>query len=115
MAVTEPATQDRSRWDIAGPALVTAFAVVMFGWNVSRNQWSNGYYAAAVRSMGTSWHAFWYASVDSGGWVTVDKPPLSLWLSSLSTRLFGFHPWSVMLPTVLLGGATVWLLMSTVR
>ncbi len=94
---------------------VTVFAVVLFGWNVQRNQWGNAYYAAAVRSMGTSWHAFWYASVDSGGWVTVDKPPLALWLASLSTRLFGFRPWALMLPTVLLGGATVWLLMSTVQ
>jgi 4-amino-4-deoxy-L-arabinose transferase-like glycosyltransferase len=111
----EPALRERSRWDIAGPVLVTGLAIVLFGWNVQRNQWGNGYYAAAVRSMGTSWHAFWYASVDSGGWVTVDKPPLSLWLASLSTRLFGFRPWALMLPTVLLGGASVWLLMSTVR
>ena len=112
---TDTPPRERSTWDIAGPLLVTLSAMVMFGWNLQQNQWSNGYYSAAVRSMGTSWHAFWYASVDSGGWVTVDKPPLSLWLASLSTRLFGFHPWSVMLPTVLLGGATVWLLMSTVR
>jgi 4-amino-4-deoxy-L-arabinose transferase-like glycosyltransferase len=111
----EPALEEHSRWDRAAPLFVTGFAVVMFGWNVQRNEWSNGYYSAAVRSMGMSWHAFWYASVDSGGWVTVDKPPLSLWLSSLSTRLFGFHPWALMLPTVLLGGASVWLLMSTVR
>ena len=61
------AIHERSRWDIAAPLLVTGFAAVMFGWDVQRNQWSNGYYAAAVRSMGTSWHAFWYASVDSGG------------------------------------------------
>jgi 4-amino-4-deoxy-L-arabinose transferase-like glycosyltransferase len=114
-APAEPALRERSTWDGAAPLLVTGFAVAMFGWDVQRNQWSNGYYAAAVRSMGTSWHAFWYASVDSGGWVTVDKPPLSLWLASLSTRLFGFHPWALMLPTVLLGGASVWLLMSTVR
>jgi 4-amino-4-deoxy-L-arabinose transferase-like glycosyltransferase len=111
----EPAPRERSRWDVGGPLFVTAMAVLLFGWNVSRNQWSNGYYAAAVRSMGTSWHAFWYASVDSGGWVTVDKPPLSLWLASLSTRIFGFHSWALMLPTVLLGGGSVWLLMSTVR
>jgi 4-amino-4-deoxy-L-arabinose transferase-like glycosyltransferase len=111
----QPPSRERSSWDRATPLLVTAFAVVMFGWNVQQNQWSNGYYAAAVRSMGTSWHAFLYASVDSGGWVTVDKPPLSLWLASLSTRLFGFHPWALMLPTVLLGGATVWVLMATVR
>ena len=78
----------------------------MFGWNLQRNQWSNGYYAAAVRSMGMNWHAFYFASVDASGWVTVDKPPLSLWPASLSTRLFGFHPWSLLLPTVLLGGAS---------
>jgi hypothetical protein len=90
----EPALRELSSWDRAAPWLVTGFAVVMFGWNVQRNQWSNGYYSAAVRSMGTNWHAFWYASVDSGGWVTVDKPPLSLWLASLSTRLFGFRPWA---------------------
>lgn len=106
-------TQKRS--DQAAPALITLVAVVTYLWNVDRNGWSNHYYAATVRSMGTGWRAFRFATVDAGGWVTVDKPPLSLWLGSLSTRIFGFHPWSVMLPSALLAGASVWLLMDTVR
>ncbi len=105
----------RSRREVAAIFLVTAVAAIGFGWNVQRNQWSNEYYSAAVRSMSSNWHAFRFASVDVGGWVTIDKPPLAFWLQSTSVRVFGFHPWSVMLPSVLLGVSSVCLLTATVR
>ncbi len=54
----------------------------------------NEYYSAAVRSMSSSWHAFLYGSFDSAGVMTVDKPPLALWVQALSVRAFGFSSWS---------------------
>ena len=39
-------------------------AAVLNLWGLSRNGWANDYYAAAVRSMSTSWHDFLFASID---------------------------------------------------
>src|SRR5207247_7975042 len=80
-----------------------------------RNGWANEYYSAAVRSMSTSWHNFLYGSFDPSGVMTVDKPPLSLWVQALSARIFGFHPLSVLVPQALMGVATVALVYDLTR
>jgi 4-amino-4-deoxy-L-arabinose transferase-like glycosyltransferase len=84
-------------------------------WALSRNGWANQYYSAAVRSMSTSWHDFLFASLDRSGVMTVDKPPLSLWVQALSVRAFGFHPLSVLVPQALMGVASVALVYDLVR
>ena len=55
--------------------------------------------------MTTSWHDFLFASLDKTGLMTVDKPPLSLWVQALSARIFGFHPLSILVPQALMGAA----------
>ncbi len=65
---------------------------------LSQNGWSNIYYSAAVRSMLHSWHAFFFVTADPNGLITVDKPPLGLWLQAASARLFGFTPLSLLIP-----------------
>ncbi len=84
-------------------------------WALSRNGWANEYYAAAVRSMSTSWHNFLFASLDRSGVMTVDKPPLALWVQSLSVRVFGYHSLSVLVPQALMGVASVVLVYDLVR
>ena len=84
-------------------------------WSLSRNGWANVYYSAAVRSMSSSWHDFLYASFDRSGVMTVDKPPLALWVQSLSVRVFGYHPLSLLVPQALMGMATVVLVYDLVR
>jgi 4-amino-4-deoxy-L-arabinose transferase-like glycosyltransferase len=84
-------------------------------WALSRNGWANEYYAAAVRSMSTSWHNFLFGSLDAGGVMTVDKPPLALWIQSLSVRVFGYHSLSILVPQALIGVATVVLTYDLVR
>src|SRR3954463_3250989 len=69
----------------------------------------NTYYAAAVKDMLTSWHNFFFVSFDAG-FVTVDKPPLGLWIQTASAELFGFHGWSLLLPQALAGVLSVALL-----
>src|SRR5947209_12818383 len=81
-------------------------------WGLRINGWANTYYAAAVRSMSSSWHDFLFASLDKSGLMTVDKPPLSLWVQALSARVFGFHPLSVLVPQALMGIAAVALIYS---
>jgi 4-amino-4-deoxy-L-arabinose transferase-like glycosyltransferase len=84
-------------------------------WALGRNGWANQYYAGAVRSMSTSWHDFLYASLDKGGVMTVDKPPLALWVEALSVRVFGYHSLSVLVPEALMGVASVALVYDLVR
>jgi 4-amino-4-deoxy-L-arabinose transferase-like glycosyltransferase len=99
------------------PELV-ALVVVAAGlnlWDLSRNGWANDYYAAAVRSMTMSWHNFLFASFDPSGVMTVDKPPLSLWVEALSARIFGFNSWAILAPQALMGTATVALVYDLVR
>jgi 4-amino-4-deoxy-L-arabinose transferase-like glycosyltransferase len=69
----------------------------------------NTYYAAAVKDMLTSWHNFFFVSFDAG-FVTVDKPPLGLWIQAASAELFDFHGWSLLLPQALAGVLSVALL-----
>lgn len=101
-----------SRPELAG---VLGLAAVLNLWGLSRNGWANTYYAAAVRSMATSWHDFLFASLDRAGLMTVDKPPAGLWVQALSVRIFGYHPLSVLVPQALMGVAAVGLTYDLVR
>ncbi|HEY4450525.1 MAG TPA: glycosyltransferase family 39 protein [Solirubrobacteraceae bacterium] len=92
-----------------------ALAAVLNLWALSRNGWANDYYSAAVRSMSTSWHNFLFASLDPSGVMTVDKPPLALWVQALSVRVFGYHPLSMLVPQALMGVASVVLVYDLVR
>ena len=65
--------------------------------------------------MSSSWHDFLYASFDRSGVMTVDKPPLALWVQSLSVRVFGYHPLSLLVPQALMGMASVVLVYDLVR
>ena len=44
------------------------------------------YYAAAVKDMLTSWHDFFFVSFDAG-FVSVDKPPLGLWVQAATSTV----------------------------
>jgi 4-amino-4-deoxy-L-arabinose transferase-like glycosyltransferase len=87
-------------------ALLLVLAAVLDLWALDRNGWANTYYSAAVRSMSTSWHAFLYNSFDSAGVMTLDKPPLALWVQALSVRAFGMSSWSMLVPQALMGVAS---------
>src|SRR3954454_6719411 len=92
-----------------------ALAAILNLWSLSRNGWANDYYSGAVRSMASSWHAFLYGSLDAGGVMTVDKPPLALWVQALSVRVFGWHSLSMLVPQALMGLASVALVYDLVR
>src|SRR3984885_5815901 len=92
---------------IARPELVGVLAVaaVLNLWNLAINGWANTYYAAAVRSMSTSWHDFLFASLDQTGLMTVAKPPLAFWVQALSVRVLGFVSIRVLVPEAVMGVA----------
>src|SRR5215211_4267610 len=102
---------------IARPELgaLLLLAAVLNLWALDINGWANEYYSAAVRSMSGSWNAFLFGTFDSAAVMTVDKPPLALWVQALSMRAFGFHPLSILVPQALMGVATVALVHDLVR
>ncbi|HEY1597066.1 MAG TPA: glycosyltransferase family 39 protein, partial [Thermoleophilaceae bacterium] len=103
------------RWPRPELVVLLLLAAVLNLWALSQNGWANEYYSAAVRSMSTNWHNFLYDSFDPSGLMTVDKPPLSLWVQALSVRAFGYHPLSILVPQALMGMATVGLVYDLVR
>jgi 4-amino-4-deoxy-L-arabinose transferase-like glycosyltransferase len=86
---------------------VLLVAAVLRTWRLGQNGFDNEYYAAAVRSMSGGWRNFLYNAFDPAGFVSVDKPPVALWIQVASVKVFGFHWWSVLLPQVLEGLASV--------
>jgi 4-amino-4-deoxy-L-arabinose transferase-like glycosyltransferase len=94
-------------------AAVLLLAGVLYAFGMSG--YGNTYYAAAVRSGATSWKAFFFGSLDSASFITVDKPPMALWVQELFARVFGFGSWSLLLPSALMGVAAVGVLYATVR
>src|SRR5919204_3749845 len=99
------------------PALlaILALAAVLTLWDLTRDGYSNEYYAAAARAGSESWKAWFFGAIDPASFITVDKPPLSLWLMGLSTRVLGFSSFSLLLPQALCTLGTVGLLFATVR
>ncbi|GAA1944146.1 ArnT family glycosyltransferase [Kitasatospora viridis] len=95
-----------------GLLLATA---VLYSWNLTASGWANSFYSAAVQAGTQSWKAFFYGSSDSANFITVDKPPMSLWPMELSARVFGLSSFSVLMPEVLMGVATVGVLYAAVR
>jgi 4-amino-4-deoxy-L-arabinose transferase-like glycosyltransferase len=91
-------------------AAVLAFSAFLNVYRLSQNGYANVFYSAGVSSMLRSLHNFVFVSFDPGGLISVDKPPLGLWVQALSAELFGFAPLSLLLPEALAGVLTVALL-----
>ena len=101
--------------DSAPLAGLLGLSAIVYLWALSRNGWANEYYAAAVQAGTHSWKSFLFGSFDAANYITVDKPPASLWMMELSSRVFGFSSFSMLLPQALEGVAAVSLLYATVR
>src|SRR5690348_63568 len=102
----------RPRLGLAG---VLVLAAGLRLWGLTQNGFGNEYYAAAVRSMAASAHNFFYAAFDPAGFISVDKPPLALWVQVASVKLLGFQGLAVLLPQVVEGVAAVAILFHLVR
>ena len=106
--------QRRLSWDSllrhAGLPVVVALSAVLNTHRLSQNGYANIFYSAGVKSMLRSLHNFLFVSFDPGGLVTVDKPPLALWVQVASAKVFGFSPLSLLLPEAIAGVLAVALL-----
>jgi 4-amino-4-deoxy-L-arabinose transferase-like glycosyltransferase len=81
--------------------LLLAGTAVLYLWGLSRSGWANEFYAAAAQAGSKSWKAFLFGSLDQSNFITVDKPPASLWVMDLSMRLFGVNSWALLAGAVL--------------
>jgi 4-amino-4-deoxy-L-arabinose transferase-like glycosyltransferase len=73
------------------------------------------FYDGAVRSMGLSWHNFYFGAVEPSGAVAIDKPPVDLWLQVASVKLLGFGSAALKTPEALAGTLAVVLLYLAIR
>jgi 4-amino-4-deoxy-L-arabinose transferase-like glycosyltransferase len=99
------------------PTLLGLLALTagLYLWGLGASGYANSFYSAAVQAGTKSWKAFFFGSSDSSNFITVDKPPASLWVMEISARLFGISSWSILVPQALEGVACVGLLYATVR
>jgi 4-amino-4-deoxy-L-arabinose transferase-like glycosyltransferase len=92
-----------------------AATALLYLWALGASGWANDFYSAAAQAASQSWKAFFFGSSDASSFITIDKPPASLWVMGLSARLFGVSSWSILVPQALMGVATVALLYACVR
>ena len=108
-------------WQRVALGMILVLALFLNTFQLGRNQFAdittgvNSYYAAAVHSMALNWHNFFFAAFDPEGFLAIDKPPLGFWVQVLSTRVFGFSAWSLLLPEALAGVGSVAVLYVLVR
>jgi len=93
-----------------GLVVPVAISAVLNIYKLSQNGYANIFYSAGVGSMLRSLHNFLFVSFDPGGLVSVDKPPVGLWVQAISAKLFGFSPLSLLLPEAIAGVLAVALL-----
>jgi 4-amino-4-deoxy-L-arabinose transferase-like glycosyltransferase len=102
----------RERAGLAGLLLGTALLYLV---GLSKSGWANQFYSAAVQAGSKSWKAFLFGSLDQSNFITVDKPPASLWVMDISVKIFGTNSWAILVPQALEGVAAVALLYAAVR
>src|ERR1700719_5406559 len=102
------------QWEWAALALITVGATVLRLLYIGRVS-PDPFYDAAVRSMGLSWHNFFFGAYEPGASVSIDKPPVDLWLQVVTVKLFGFTSTTLKLPEAIAGIAAVPLLFVAVR
>jgi 4-amino-4-deoxy-L-arabinose transferase-like glycosyltransferase len=98
-----------------GLTAVILVAAALRLWRLDQNGFGNEYYTSGVRSMSAGWHNFLYHAFDPAGFLSVDKPPVAMWVQVAAVKLFGFHGLSVLVPQVLEGLAAVWVVYHLVQ
>ena len=105
-------SRERLAW--AAVALITLAAGALRLYHINRAL-LDPFYDSAVKSMSLSLHNFFFGAMEPGGSVSIDKPPIDLWLQVLSTKLVGFSATGLLLPEALAGSVAVPLLYAAVR
>ncbi len=106
----------RGRWmTVASLVLILSLGTFLRFYQLGSSGYGNDYYAAAVKSMLTSWHNFFFVAFEPGGSVSVDKPPLGFWLEAASAMIFGLNGFALALPNALAGVLSIFLVFVLVK
>ena len=102
------------------PARLLLGAILLLGLglylvNIDKPWAGNLYYQAALRSMLQSGRNFFFLAAEPGGSVSVDKPPLGLWIQTGFVSLLGMNTIALKLPGILAGTLSLLLLYRLVR
>jgi len=100
------------KWTLPALLVLTG-ALYLFG--ALHNGMANSYYAAAVQAASQDWTVWLFGSLDAANYLSFNKPPLATMVMGLSARLFGFSSFSMLLPSVLAGVGSVWLVYAAVK
>ncbi len=104
-----PSPSGTRGWGWLAVGLVLALACLLRLWKI-QDVPGNVFYDAAVRSMAGSWHNFFFGALEPSGTVSIDKPPVDLWLQVASTGVLGFGRVGLHIPEALGGVAACGLL-----
>lgn len=104
-----------ARWEKVTVAVLLLSTAFLYLGKLDQNGWANAFYSAAVQSGEHDFTAFFFGSSDWGNSITVDKPPLSLWVMGLSVRLFGLNSWALLVPQVIITLTSALLIFVLVR
>lgn len=96
----------KEKYNILLIGLICILSFFLNFYAISNYGYGNEYYAAAISSMTKSFKNFFFVSFDPSGMVSVDKPPLGLWMQAISVLIFGYKGWALMLPQALAGTAS---------
>jgi 4-amino-4-deoxy-L-arabinose transferase-like glycosyltransferase len=94
---------------------ILALSGALFTLSALHNGWMNEYYSAAALAGADNVRALFFASFDAAQFISIDKPPLTHWLTSLSVVLFGAAPLAVAFPHIVTGMLTTWLIYLATR
>ncbi|TSD99917.1 glycosyltransferase family 39 protein [Skermania sp. ID1734] len=97
----------RTLWERVGLVVLLIGTAVAYLWNITVNGMGNQFYAAAAQAGSKNWEALLFGSLDTGNFITVDKPPVSQWVMGLSGQIFGFSSASMLIPQALMAVASV--------
>jgi 4-amino-4-deoxy-L-arabinose transferase-like glycosyltransferase len=96
----------RLTWEFWALTGIISGSALIYVWGLAGNGWANAYYSAAVQAGQHDLGSLFFGSADWGNSITVDKPPLSLWVMGLSVRFFGLNTWALLLPQAAMTMAT---------
>ena len=115
LVIRSAETPTRARWAVwLTLSLILVLAAALRLWKI-QDVTGNVFYDAAVRSMGSSWHNFFFGALEPSGTVSIDKPPVDLWLQVAATHVLGFNLVGLHLPEALGGVAACGLLFGALR
>ncbi|MCK4826142.1 glycosyltransferase family 39 protein, partial [bacterium] len=100
---------------IFGLVLIVALGAYLRLYQLGEFSIGNTYYAAAVKSMLTSWENFFFVAFEPGGSVTVDKPPVGFWVQAVSAYFLGVNGFALALPNALAGIGSILLVYGLVK